>query len=428
MSQDSYQTPSIVRRGLSRRSISPMTAGSTVSSYPLMGNSSEPSSDEEHDVTSGENMVEKNSKQQAQVSLSFMGLFSVPMSPKGDHMNSIYNQPLDDSDALRLPRAETVNDLFKILQMQNYRHVVEDLEETGEVVDDAMLMRWMDAHGTYKRKKGHHTSRPNVLRLLIDHARWRCAFVGKSVKVMNNSSSKGYGISEDSIQDMLNANILFLQGNDEKGHPVLIFLAKRYDAQAFSKRLSRCLVYAMDGALSCADGQTNPKKQIIWVFDLDFVNRKNVSVEFLESMFSLFQGHYPECLHKLYFLNAPFLFWALWRCASAFVAPETREKIEFVSIRGSYNSPSLVSKIGTSILPDVYGGSAPWRPVQESVGILRCGGKLCHQPHIVSQDASRKWYTSSPVSIPSFSCRSIIFWILFMAGAILWVVLKMLAL
>lgn len=375
---------------------SPITGGS-VSSYPLVEDSYA-SSDEEYDVTSGDYVQQKT----PQVSVSFMGLFSVPMSPKEVSQGNAFARQRTGDTSVAL--------LKDRLESGEYGHVMEELQRSGEMVDEAMLTRWVDAHGP--------SDGNDVLQMLADHATWRSNFVGSS------------GVSEQSIQGILDAKIVFLQGNDGDGHPVLIFLAKRYDAQALSKKLSRCLVYAMDGALLCADGRKNPKKQITWVFDLDSVNRKNVSVEFLESMFAIFQGHYPECLHKLYFLNAPFLFWAIWRCASAFVAPSTREKIEFVSVRGAYNSPPLVSKVGKSILPDVYGGTSRWRPVEDSVGILRNGGVLVpNVPRTRSQKATgRSWYNSSPVSIPVFSLRSVIFWVLFIVGSIMWIVLKMLAL
>ena len=43
------------------------------------------------------------------------------------------------------------------------------------------------------------------------------------------------------------------------------------------------------------------------------------------------QGQFPERLSQLWFLNAPFIFWGLWRIVSPFIEAATREKIVFLS-------------------------------------------------------------------------------------------------
>lgn len=39
------------------------------------------------------------------------------------------------------------------------------------------------------------------------------------------------------------------------------------------------------------------------------------------------QGYYPERLAKLYFLNAPFIFGAVWKVVSPFIDSRTRRKV-----------------------------------------------------------------------------------------------------
>jgi len=51
---------------------------------------------------------------------------------------------------------------------------------------------------------------------------------------------------------------------------------------------------------------------------------RNLDVKALQAVFELLQSHYPERLHGLYFLNAPFIFWGVWklvRSSSAHCAP-----------------------------------------------------------------------------------------------------------
>ena len=45
----------------------------------------------------------------------------------------------------------------------------------------------------------------------------------------------------------------------------------------------------------------------------------------------MLQGQFPERLSQLWFLNAPFIFWGLWRIVSPFIEAATREKIVFLS-------------------------------------------------------------------------------------------------
>lgn len=58
---------------------------------------------------------------------------------------------------------------------------------------------------------------------------------------------------------------------------------------------------------------------------------KNLDVGALQAVFEVLQQHYPERLGELWFLNAPFIFWGLWRVVSPFIQPSTKDKIKFLS-------------------------------------------------------------------------------------------------
>ena len=58
---------------------------------------------------------------------------------------------------------------------------------------------------------------------------------------------------------------------------------------------------------------------------------KNLDVGALQAVFEVLQQHYPERLGELWFLNAPFIFWGLWRVVSPFIQPATKDKIKFVT-------------------------------------------------------------------------------------------------
>lgn len=58
---------------------------------------------------------------------------------------------------------------------------------------------------------------------------------------------------------------------------------------------------------------------------------KNLDVGALQAVFEVLQQHYPERLGELWFLNAPFIFWGLWRVVSPFIQQNTKDKIKFLS-------------------------------------------------------------------------------------------------
>lgn len=130
--------------------------------------------------------------------------------------------------------------------------VLETLQRSGETVDQAFVTRWVD-----KRSQ-------NALSELEAHAAWRSVFV---------ADTSGYGIREERIEELLDAGVVHFQGNASSGHPLLVFSANRYDASRFSSQLPACLVYAMDAAVKCADPSINPKRQVVWLFDLNGVSR-----------------------------------------------------------------------------------------------------------------------------------------------------------
>ena len=48
---------------------------------------------------------------------------------------------------------------------------------------------------------------------------------------------------------------------------------------------------------------------------------RNLDVKALQAVFELLQSHYPERLHALWFLNAPFIFWGVWRMVRLLSGP-----------------------------------------------------------------------------------------------------------
>lgn len=166
-----------------------------------------------------------------------------------------------------------------------------------------------------------------------------------------------------------------MQGLDHHGCPVLLFLANRHvSAGHHGDPTLRLLAYAIDTAFKAPDPVRNPMRMVCCVFDLSGVKLKNIDVHFLLGVFDLLQKHYPQSLSRLYFIDAPMLFFGVWRCVTPFINPHTRAKITFLS--GAAGRRQLAEAVGPTVLPQELGGSFELLPVDEAAATLRAGGRL----------------------------------------------------
>ncbi|CAM9291492.1 unnamed protein product, partial [Ectocarpus fasciculatus] len=93
----------------------------------------------------------------------------------------------------------------------------------------------------------------------------------------------------------------------------------------------------------------------ISIMDVENVGLRDLmgdTLEFLSMSSKIIQGHYVERCHKIFVINAPFLFNAVWRAVQPMVHENTRKKI---FILGS-SRKELFDCIDPSQVPVAYGG------------------------------------------------------------------------
>eukprot|EP00475_Leptophrys_vorax_P041463 TRINITY_DN781_c0_g1_i1.p1 TRINITY_DN781_c0_g1~~TRINITY_DN781_c0_g1_i1.p1 ORF type:complete len:328 (+),score=94.46 TRINITY_DN781_c0_g1_i1:63-986(+) len=100
----------------------------------------------------------------------------------------------------------------------------------------------------------------------------------------------------------------------------------------------------------------HPVKQFITICDLDGIGLSQLSksvLDLLGKIAEIDQNYYPASGHRLYLVNVPWLFKAVWKMISPFIAARGRDKIKII-----YGS--LEGKLGSSIdlarLPTYLGG------------------------------------------------------------------------
>lgn len=81
---------------------------------------------------------------------------------------------------------------------------------------------------------------------------------------------------------------------------------------------------------------------------------KEKSREFLKLPIGITQNNYPEVMHKLLIINAPFLFKGAWAVIKPFLAAGTRSKI---SILGNKYHKELFEHVDPENVPESLGGS-----------------------------------------------------------------------
>ena len=93
-----------------------------------------------------------------------------------------------------------------------------------------------------------------------------------------------------------------------------------------------------------------PVYQLTMIVDLagSSIYQFNNYRPFLVAMQAILVPNYPEILHKLYMINAPFIFTSIWYVAQTLLDPKTLEK---VSILGEDYMSELEKELDTDMLP-----------------------------------------------------------------------------
>lgn len=227
------------------------------------------------------------------------------------------------------------------------------LARSGEALDDACILRWLTA-------RQHDVDLAE--RDLKEHIAWRTAYIPQG------------RVLEEEVAREISTQKAYLQGCDHQARPVLIILARRHDMSArVPEETNRFIVYTLDSCAAAVASNPNPSVnplgKFLCLFDLSGLRMNNLDFKALQGVFSLLQGHFPERLSQLWFLNAPFIFWGLWRCMSPFIEPATRDKIVFLS--GAERAARLNEVIPYQVLPVEYGGQAEMIPVEMAVAAQR---------------------------------------------------------
>jgi hypothetical protein len=187
--------------------------------------------------------------------------------------------------------------------------------------------------------------------MFLEHRRWRTGF--------------GWVQGPADVPVQLAQQKVCMQGLCRDGLPFVIVVANahRPTGRAGVPELFAFFVYVMD-TLSTAMG---PGGQFRILVDLRNMSRGNADLSAMKVAFEVLQKGFPERMKHLWLAEPPTIFMALWKLITPFVAPATREKINFVAGK---DVASVVGKhVDTALLPADWGGTTPLRPLDDGPAV-----------------------------------------------------------
>ncbi|TMW69192.1 hypothetical protein Poli38472_001348 [Pythium oligandrum] len=170
-----------------------------------------------------------------------------------------------------------------------------------------------------------------------------------------------------------------IYGEDNDGHLVAVDRVNEIDVDAFHKNFSSVetlLPHRLQymeriqwekAAISKRLGRRVYKH--ICIVDLKGLGLKHVSrsvINQLKPIFDIGQVYYPETLHRLYLINAPFIFHGAWKIISTFVEPETRAKIQVLKEGEKFLDIAQKHGIPLESIPACLGGKHPGRSMNST--------------------------------------------------------------
>ncbi|GLC43886.1 hypothetical protein PLESTB_000919300 [Pleodorina starrii] len=128
----------------------------------------------------------------------------------------------------------------------------------------------------------------------------------------------------------LDSGRMYVAGNDPAGRSILV-TRKRSDAFQAGEHAAylRFMVFTLE---TCVRAMKNGQEKWVWLMDMRGYSRAN-SPPIGVSMATLriLADHFPERLHRCFFIDAPAIFSFLFNALWPFIDPVTRQKVVFVT-------------------------------------------------------------------------------------------------
>jgi hypothetical protein len=136
-------------------------------------------------------------------------------------------------------------------------------------------------------------------------------------------------------QDDPHSHDLRQVGTDSENRPV--FYACFNQAKERTHGVWQHLVEKLETVIRIRDSENQGKDKVeqwVWIIDFHGFRFQDCDLQCAKNVSALVE-HYPERLHKMLFLDAPFIFGSAWRIIKAILDEKTTRKVEFCAVAQS---------------------------------------------------------------------------------------------
>ena len=134
------------------------------------------------------------------------------------------------------------------------------------------------------------------------------------------------------LEKQMNRPTLFVRGYDKNDRSIMSIIT-RETPQFHAEYFIWMHIYMIERAIACTERKSNDNEEkIIIFFDMHkFHESHRPSLSMTKKLIYILRDHYPERMLKMYVMEAPTVFRAIWNLIKHFIDPVTKEKIAFLN-------------------------------------------------------------------------------------------------
>lgn len=138
-------------------------------------------------------------------------------------------------------------------------------------------------------------------------------------------------LTADEFSAELAAGIAYVAGHDEQGKPVLILtLNSEPSTNEAQKKLLKFFAFTLEVAIAAMEA---PVEQFVLIFNAGSLRKGSSAISTTFQLLKLLGEHYPKRLARAFMMDAPFMFYYLWKGISSLLDLGINDGLRFVYTR-----------------------------------------------------------------------------------------------